>query len=398
VNTFSSAAITVIGLAVGAACNTPTPSLHLLLAGPPAQACPSVDCAGVTMKCPTVMSIKIMDPGDPDHPYVSQCVQISPNRKQDMCAIASVDLDPVAIPVRDLEVQVALYPASSIQADANNKLLCPDHVSYASATGFPIEQWPAPALGGNAYYHPGDDTVAVTLGCTDLDAINDSCAAPLVSVVATVESFETGLLVGSSSAGVDQLAVSVGEPHSIGDRYVLYASDIHPLRWQAGSNGSSWSDNLAMGFTKYSCVEVLETVAQSTATVTCRPAPASGDIKLLGEWVQKKQLDAILSALDPPEFPAAGLTIGMVLDEIGNPVAGATVSAKQGSVMYLSGDRTGLIKDSTSAAGIFVSTTAPFGTEFSTSTGPGQPVITGIGGQVAGRVTVVVLRRNGPGQ
>ena len=169
----ASFAAPVVVLAI-AACHTPPPQLQLAFAGPPSQACPSTDCATMQVKCQTVMSIRIVDPTDASSPYLSQCVLVSP-QQGDMCALAGVHLDPTPIPVRDLEVQVALYPATVIPRDPMNPdvLLCPTKVEYSAATGFPVEQAqaPTPALGGRAFYHPGDQAVVVTLGCTDRKSV-----------------------------------------------------------------------------------------------------------------------------------------------------------------------------------------------------------------------------------
>jgi hypothetical protein len=66
------------------------------------------------------------------------------------------------------------------------------------------------------------------------------------------------------------------------------------------------------------------------------------------------------------------------------------VTSAVGNVRYLTGQNM-LSATSTSSTGIFVAPDAPFGTMFSTS-GPGRPTVTGIGGNVAGKITVVVLQ------
>lgn len=388
--------VVVIG-AIGA-CNTPTPSLRLALAGGPSQACPSTDCVDVRMRCPAVMSIRIVDPMDPASPYLSQCVPVSTNHNQDMCAIASVDLEPTPIPVRDLEVQVALYPATEIQSDPmnKNKLLCPTKVAY-SAAGFPVEQSPAPALGGHTYYHPGDEKVVVTLGCTDLAAINESCiASNLVTVTATVDNFDTRSSVTGGQA--DDLWVSVGEPHGGDGRFVLQPRDLHPLLPSTTGQSPTWGDAIDDPFSTYACLDVLEAVAQSTATLRCKVVTAGGRLDLRGVRMTKDRLNVILSALDLASFPDDGLTVGMVVDEQGRPVTGASVSVDMGTVGYLSENFDQVVTGATlttSSNGIFLSRDATFGAEFFTGSA-GLHTAFGIGGRVASRVTVVILQLGGP--
>ena len=391
------AGLVLTTFAIGA-CNTPTPRLRLAFAGPPSQACPSTNCAEVPMICETVMSIRIADPADTTAPYLSQCSLVDHQRKN-MCALAVVDLEPTPLPVRELEVQVALYPATAIPTDPMNPgaLLCPAKVAYSAATGFPVEQAPTPALGGHAFYHPGDEAVVVTLGCTDLAAINDSCvASDRVTVTATIEDFNTRFPVTGGSQGLaDRLLVSVGEPRALDSTFVLNFPDI---RWLARSSDQlppTWGGDVDYLFNKYACLEVFEMTGQSTATVRCKRVPSRAGLELSGVWMGKPQLDEILLALGTTEFPNAGLTVGMVIDDVGNPVAGAIVSASTGTVAYPAPQGDGLVTGGTSTTGIFLSSDAVFGAEFSTG-GPGQPTISGIGGLVAGRATIVILQTSGP--
>ena len=397
---FAAPIVTLVVVLAIAACHTPPPQLQLEFAGPPSQACPSTDCAMVQMKCQTVMSIRIVDPTDASSPYLSQCVLVPPQHG-DMCALAGVDLEPTPIPVRDLEVQVALYPATVIPRDPMNPdvLLCPTKLEYSAATGFPVEQAqaPTPALGGRAFYHPGDQTVVVTLGCTDLGSIDASCVASnQVTVTAMVKDFSTGLLVtGDNPQGVaDRLRVSVGEPSAIDGPFVLNPGDTQPLDRSGTGSLAIWRNDVDFPFRTYACLEVLEDDAQTTATLNCQAATAGQNLDLSGVWLAKQQLAQILLALGLVEFPERGLTLGMVVDNGGNPVAGAVVSADMGTVEYLPDSQGSAFgTGATAGNGIFVSRDAIFGTAFSTG-GTGGP--TGIGGLVAGRLTVVILPSAAP--
>jgi len=387
-------------IAIGAlaACHTPPPQLQLAFAGLPSQVCPSTDCAMVPMTCPTVMSIRIFDPANPSSQYLSQCALVAPQHGN-MCALAGVDLESTPIPVRDLEVQVALYPATEIQSDPMKPgaLLCPTTVEYSAATGFPVEQAqsPTPALGGYAFYHPGDQSVVVTLGCTDLGSLNESCTVSNQErVTATVKDFSTGLFVSGGSQGVaDRLLVLVGEPSMVGDQFVLTPGETRPLDRTGEGPPVVWELDVDLPFHKYVCLEVLEDDAQSTATLRCRNATASKSLDLSGAWLAKAELTKILLALGLSGFPEGGLTLGMVVDSVGRPVAGAVVSAGSGTVEYLSEQGSSFGAGATASNGIFVSRDAAFGTEFSTG-GAGES--TGIGGLVTGRITVVILLASPP--
>jgi hypothetical protein len=405
----------VVGLGVGlalaaAACETPTPSLQLAFAGGPSQKCPDTDCANIAMSCATVMSIRIIDPADPTAPYHSQCVYVPADLHHDMCSLARVDLGKTPIPVRDLEVQVALYPKSVIPIDPiTDDLLCPTDVAYG-ATGFPLEEAPSPALGGHAFYHPGDETVEVTLGCTNLDAINKSCASDSqVTVTATVDEFDSRFPVNASSPTADGLRVSVGEPRAQGGSFVLNPSDVHDLAAAdvgAGGGGiATWVANIAnLALNKFVCVEVLDENSLTPPVLRCRPASMTTPLNLTGVWISRQTVAKVLQSIstDPlPSFPPEGLTIGVVVDQGLSPAAGIVVTSSAasaagsdhldttGTVAYLSNDG-GLGGTATSAAGIFVSRDAPFGTQFSVG-GPGRPTVVGYGGLVAGKITVVIL-------
>ncbi|HET7501702.1 MAG TPA: hypothetical protein VFK02_11880 [Kofleriaceae bacterium] len=347
------------------------------------------------------MSIRIIDPPEEDESHVklSQCIEVIPTHNMNLCGVGSVELDPKPLPVEDLEVQIALYPTNVIEFDPmSGNPICPGKVQYAGATGFPVEQAPTPALGGRTYYHPGDQTVTVTLGCTDLAAINTSCSgSDSVTVTATVEDFNSQFRVTDEDL-VNQLQVSVGEPSVQNGAYAFTVEDTVQLS-RRDDRGPAWGGDVRLSFDNYTCLEVLQTAAQTTATVTCKLATRDSPIGLVGQWMNTKQLDAILAAINngSQDFPPQGLTVGIVVDPIDTPVAGAVVAARmptaQYQVNYLSKDAT-----ATDATGIFVARTAPFGTEFSTDlmVNASSQHLTAIGGLISGRVTVVVLRPSGP--
>jgi hypothetical protein len=380
------------------ACSTPTPQILLDLAGPPTQACPD-DCANISLPCDAVMSIRIVepgaDPGDTKARYLDQCVPVLRDTRNTLCALNSVSLDSKPLPVRDLAVQIAVFPGSAAHDPKTGELMCPP-VAYSQGSGFPIEGPSAPALGRQVFYHPGDATVDVKLGCTDVPAMQagETCHNPAAgAATATVLDFDSQVPVPVGPGGnADDLFVWSGEPHAFAGSYVLQPADV--VAMQLDDNGTShWTAELAQSFKRYACVEVLEDIAQTAATLHCASA-ADPITDLTGYWIRRETLQPILktaaAVLGDSVVPDTGLTIGLVVDGSALGVEGVAVrTSSPAHITYLS--KTGVGKDATFATGIFVSEDAPFGTTFSV---PGaRPEI---GGLVAGKATIVVLTMGAP--
>jgi hypothetical protein len=370
-------------------CGTPTPQLLLGLAGPPTQECPSTtECEKIPLPCDAVMSIRMIEPGDPSRVYHEQCTAVPSRTPNDACSLDGVDLQTGSIPVRKLEVQVAVFSASTLQVDAMNQPVCP--VVEFSADGFPIGP-PTPTLGGRTYYKPGDTSVNVKLGCTDLLAVGfgETCGSPAGSITATVDDFDNQLPVSGGPDGVaNALWVSVGEPHVLEGMDVLGPLDTVPLRLQGG-DPPMWSVAASRTFAKNACVEVVEDVAQTTPSLRCQQAPAAGAAPMLkGMRIAKPTLDNVLSSLGFSRFPEDGLTVGIVLDTLSRGASDYVVSAPNATVRYLSPSGA-LGGTTTSATGIFVSVDAPFGTLFSAS--GASATVPAVGGLVAGKVTLVIV-------
>ncbi len=389
-------------LLVLAACDTPPLTVRFRLTDTGAQQCIGVqgknttDCADIAMDCDAVVSIRIVPPDHPELPYVSVCQ--APINPRDLCSIASVDLPQPTVPVPEqvLEVQVAVFPRDEVGTDEEGKLVCP--VVDFAANGLPVTggcfagdpiSCPArPAVGGRAFYYPGDDETVVSLGCTELALLNgEQCTGgKRTDVFATVTEFEFPSTVDVVTA--NHLFVSIGEPtiNSSGT-YTLDASRTYQL---PHTDAATWSDTLEdpMLVGSY-CIEVLEDAPMATRTLTCQTLPA-GRIDATGIRLKPDKLAEILTALNgTTSFPSEGLVVGIVLNDSLMPVANATVTAPGGTVRYLSADRTSLsTTGGTSSNGIFVSTDAPYGTMFSW----GEQ--SSFGGLVEGKVTIVVLQES----
>jgi hypothetical protein len=389
------------------ACDVPQAQLELALSPGPAQECPSTDCLDIPMPCAAWISIRVIDPAAPTTPYFSQCEKLAKNSKSDLCAIGTVDLAPHELPLRDLEVQVAVYPDSAITFDADNAPICPTGVTYDAASGFPVPTTSTPALGGRSYYRPGDDHVTVTLGCTNLELIdNDTCIGMATThVVATVDDFDTHVSVSTPEA--NRLALAVGEPRTIGVEYELTPGDVEPLALVPSVLPPAWSGESGL-LAAHACLTVLDDTPQSTTTLTCRTASVLDDTidftSIPGVRLTKSALDQILAALATP-FPADGLTIGVVLDANGNPRGGIAVQMPNPpdgiapTIRYLSSDRTsagGTVTSSGLGGGVFVSTDAKFGQMFTATVGSPPQTVTALGGRIAGKVTIVVLQFHDP--
>jgi hypothetical protein len=402
-----------------AACGTPPP-LHIeyTLTDEPSQLCYSdpatqtvaSSCMDVSMLCAADLSVRVFSPSASSTPYISLCAPVTESSLMNLCSIAGIDLPPPVdpIPEETLEVDVAVYRDSDLMHDANNNPICPTDIIYAP-DGLPEDGQPtngeaSPAIGGRAFYHSGDANTVVALGCTNQGRLqNLSCiGADTVDVTATVDDFNNDLPVSPSLGSA--LSVFFGEPQSSGSAYTLDPAEEKLLPQTVTQPIPGWGAVVQIDLVATACLEVLEDVAETTPTLVCEPVTqGQQEVDLVGVRLAKTTLDEILSALDMNEFPDAGLVVGMVLDDLGNPAAGAVVtptsSSGTGTIQYLSAD--GLMFTSGSAAvtstnGIFVSLDAPYGTIFTVPASVQTAPPPELGGLVQGKVTIVVLQFKQP--
>jgi hypothetical protein len=404
-------ALAPIGIAVVAACDPPPLTLRYKLTDGDAQACVgdtgnrATQCSQISMLCDAVLSVRIVPPNDPAVPYVSVCQAIEGN---DLCHISEIALPQPSVPVPEqtLELQVAVFPASAVPRDpVTGNLQCPTNVRFA-ATGLPIAAEnpcspddpqcpPVPAIGGRAFYQPGDEKTVVTLGCTDQPQLTACAARRKITVFAAVHDFTSRTSVGPMLA--DRLALSVGEPQPEDAEYVLALEHTRPLMRSATAT-PTWHAEIAdesFDLVNYACVEVLETVAQATSSVVCRADFDPALITFTGVRLDKSTLRELLDALELPRFPDAGLTVGIVVDHYFEPAAGIIVTTTGGSVEYLSADRKSTTTTGTSNNGIFLSQDAPFGTQFSALV-PNLPPPPVIGGRLREKVTIAIIQLERP--
>ena len=391
-------------------------------------------CTGVPMACDAVASIRILDPAQPSAPYLSQCQRIVLDTKKDLCSLAGIDLKQDPLPEQTLQVEVVIYEASQIATDPiTGDLVCPtekEGLTFDAATGFPTGTiamidpadptkmlHPTPAIGGRAFWHPGDDAVTVELACNDLGALNQaSCSgSDLLMATATVEDFDQGLTVTAGIANL--LTVRLGEPKLVPGStdidFALGPADTRPLDRTADVN-PAWGASVDLVFDKAACLEVLEDAPMATATVTCKAASATTtSIDITGERLAKASLDNILTAIQGttgmPYSLAGGLTVGLVrefdgsLSTAAHRITATTPAGDRPMVDYISQNGTTLNDVSTdfgmhsSTLGIFLSRDTPFGTKFSTADSNGG-TLEQIGGLVDGKVTIIVFHLAKPPQ
>jgi len=365
----------------------------------------ATSCQDVSLLCQAYLSIRVFEPSDPAAPYISMCVPIM-DRNNTLCSISTPNLEvpDMDVEAQTLEVQMAVFPEGAIMTDPETgEPVCPQ-VEYG-ANGLPEatvqpcnEAEPfscrrVPALGGRAYYQPGDAETIVDLGCTDLAQLTDPEVCTGISridVTATVNDLDN--LVSSVDKSVaDALSLSVGEPKPVADSFVLSANDTGDLA-QTSATPPAWGATLlGIDITSTACVAVREDGAQTTTSLRCYPAAMKEVLDLAGVYVRKATLAQVLGAPGLPAFPDEGLTIGLVVDEHFEPLPAQPVACNGCTVKYLNAARTGVVTGATSASGIFVSQDATYGTPFSIVS-PDASASTGIGGLVEGKVTVVVLQ------
>jgi hypothetical protein len=146
------------------------------------------------------------------------------------------------------------------------------------------------------------------------------------------------------------------------------------------------------------CVQVIGGQGANTAAVRCgRIDPAARTLELTGIFLPRARLGQILAGLGLTEPPAQGMTIGVLLDENGAPVAGYQIRTSPGTLVQYLTPTNQVVPGgtATTSTGLFVSMDAPYGTDFRASQGEQVPRALGVGGRVHGKVTIVVLQLGG---
>jgi len=373
----------LLALAALAACGTPP--LKIVLALPQDGSCGSDDCGGVTMSCDAVVSIRIVDPNNENQPFDSKCEPVDTDTNNTLCPISGPNLDDIPLPEETLEVQIAVYPADSDQIQYDHgKPICPTDVQYTYETNMPIGD--TVAVGGRAYYHPGDDEVVVTLGCPNLQQLVCS-QLPTTFVSTQVLDFSDGIAISDDDA--QNLDVYVGAPTIISNGYALpQGPGLQALTYR-GSNGA-YTQNVTVMFDPEgdACVDVYRTVGRSTSVVTC--VPSAQVTSLIRSWyAPDATLAPIFTAAGLDDVPDAGIVVGQVVDNGHRAVAGMRVIPSSGTVHYVTSDGH-IVDDATTDTGLFYSLDAPYMTTFTTS--DSHSTVSTTAGLIEGKVAIAVLQ------
>jgi hypothetical protein len=400
-----------------AACETPTLTIRFRLTEGESQQCisendgnPTTECSDITLQCDSYLSIRIVPPNLPNVPFVFECKPLPMTGQRKLCGIAGVPVpQPMKpIPEQVLEVQMAVFPATAVDFDDSGNPVCP--IVQFGVNGLPVmdidcsagasspECRSRPAIGGRAFYHPGDEETVIDLGCTEVELVSgEQCKGTNhTDVIATVNDFENA---GVDVATASSLTVSIGEPIPGNmDNYRLELSDTHPLE-RLPVVLPTWSGNfIDLGLTATYCIDVRENVPLATNTLTCRKldAPDPKNLSALGTRLKPELLATILTAAQL-SFPSKGLVVGIVLNEFYQPVANAKVICDPApcTIKYLSQDKLSFTTGTmTSSNGIWISQDAPYGSIFSR---PFPSVVSSLGGLVDNKVTIVVLQEPATG-
>jgi hypothetical protein len=391
-------------LVLSAGCDSDTLKIAFQISGGPVQACPSAavpaapTCADVSLGCDAVINIRIVRPASPEETYLPLC-EVIPRDRRDLCSLELIHLPARQLPKETLEVQVMIWPRYAVKEDpVTGELDCreiygrPVSIGFG-VHGFPEEMAPAPALGGRAYYHPGDEQTVVTLGCSDLPAVNRPVCTGQVELRAGVNELGSWLAPLSPQAPV---AVRVGEPRYAANRDEHEWSPIVTLEPQPAEQ--RWGKTIEwLDVEESLCVEVIGTNGANVPTVRCARVDARARMfELAGTWLPASRLQRILAGLMFNDIPPQGLTLGVVLDAAGLPAAGYRVeSSPQHAVKYLGMDDQVVTGGVTTPSGLFVSEDAPYGADFRAYQGQGTTERTrapAVGGKVNGKVTIAVLQ------
>ena len=399
----------VAGAALAAGCGPASDhfGVELTLNTGATDQCASPLCTEITVSCDLIVSLRVVDASDPSTVYVSKCLPLK--GAQNLCALSSLDFGSTdAIPNRMVRVELAVWPATALEGLPAGT--CPSDVQYTLG-GMPqdvqlADGISAPPIGGASYFHAGSSSTAdVTLGCIHEHALDDQTCRPAgtVAVTAKVDDFDTGVSLPTSLA--DTVTVGIGEPKSRINpdtqqiEWDLASADITPLPLDTLVSGPvpAWTNKAVPIFQNAACVQVLQDGPQETPTITCHVAnPTSPPLDLLAFRLAKSTLAEAFAALRLPGVPDSGLVVGMVVDENGSPVSGATVTTSAGTVRFLNADRTALDPGTvTTTSGMFVSRDVPFDATWSVSDShgngpaPGNPIV---GGLVVGKATVIYVQ------
>ena len=369
----------------------------------PGSQCGSESCSDYGMRCGATLGIRILDVADGGRIVADACIEVPP--AQTLCGLGNVTSPTFFnIPAHRLRIEASAWRPEVLEADPELAGACPDERLF-DVRGEPLETFePRPAFAGATYFDAGSDVdvALVPLSCTEPGQLDqDECGVvDTTPIRVTADDIETALDITTEQAA--NLTVGLADPREVpdgdgGSVYVIESGDTIPLEPVVGpipSFAGETDQELSQA-----CSVLLELTPQSTASVTCQPVADGADsIDVRGVLVSVATLDQVLAAMGTPSFPAEGLVVGRVVDHTGAPLANVDVMPSEGTVEYLSADRSTLVGNDTTASGLFIARDVPFGASWiAVHTVDGRREDGEVrGGLVEDKVTALLIRMTPP--
>ena len=369
----------------------------------PGNQCPSESCADYGMQCGATLGLRILDVTDDGRTVADACIEVPP--APTLCGLGNLTSPTFFnIPAHRLRIEASAWRPEVLEADPELLGDCPDDRLF-DVRGVPLENFrPRPAFAGAAYFDAGSDVdvAMVPLSCPEPDQLDqDECGmVDTTPLRVTADDIETALDITTEQAA--NLSVGLAEPRAVpdgegGTDYVIESGDTIPLEPVVGPIPSFAGETDQK--LDEACSVLLELTPQSTASVTCqRVADDAESIDLRGVLVPVATLDQVLAAMDVDSTPADGLVVGRVVDHTGAPLANVNVMPSEGSVEYLSADRSTLVGNDTTASGLFIARDVPFGSTWTAVHNVDGRRENGQvrGGLIEDKVTALLIRMSPP--
>lgn len=365
--------------------------------------CKSESCADYGMTCGATLGIRILDVADDGRIVADACIPVPPAAT--LCGMGNVTGPTFFnIPPHRLRIEAATWRPGVLEDDPELSGDCPDEGLF-DVRGVPLDTFqPRPAFAGAAYFDAGSDVdvAMVPLSCTDAEQLDlEECGlVDTTPIRVTADDIETALDITSEQAA--NLTVGLAEPREVPDGdggtvFVIESGDTIPLDPVLGPIPSFIGETDHVPET--ACSVLLELTPQSVASVTCQRLSAEvEEIDVRGVLVAVETLDQMLAAMGAEAFPPEGLVVGRVVDHTGAPLSNVKVMPSEGTVEYLSADRSTLFGNDTSANGLFIARDVPFDATWSAvHNGDGRREDGTIrGGLVQDKVTALLIRMKPP--
>jgi hypothetical protein len=386
----------------------------------PIGGCASSQCTSYGMACDTVVQVRITDAQTGDV-IDTLCDQVVGDNACNLFAVNGGGSF-LSLPPRMVRIQVAAWrrevlandsalSVGCIPDDEGEDFCCPADDIF-DLQGVPLSTFsPQPAFGGAAYFDITSDNSSVTipLACPDPEQLNDpaECQLPDALVTAIVDDMENLVdrLTEEQARALFDISATEPRPQSDGDGntfFVIQAGDKVPLALKEPIEATpSFQAFSSRRFGNVACVTILESGGGAETLSTCQNVvqPDPMVLSLFGHFLERDAVDQIKLALGLPALPDDGLIIGRVVDHEGAALAGVRVDSVlvDADVQYLNSDRTAPIGVETSSSAFFVSTDAPFNTQWTALHNDGRREDGEYrAGLIEGNVTLLLIQMEPP--